>query len=362
MDRGFAIFSDLLSVAAVDGPIVDAFDALAGGPLKSLDQLRDAERFIRAVILHDQTYLYVEPFLSPTKMGYDPITLPDGRFQTGQWIRGNSDYLRLVQGPYTGPIDPAAPRFTLPSSLLADTARLVGAGPGDENYEQNLHFLQSLMLTAKRGGSVVCGSPVGTLAQSSASRYPEALFSTLDTEYQQFAREAHRGFDITIPPLTAVILNRAKSREGLIDSILELRDEWTKPREQLWLTLNQLRAARNPAESAEMVKALQEAAKGFSPSSPGRGSLLVEVLWEVVDKSAGGAVEAWIAAGHPLIGSVAKGTTTALRSIGTLGRRLFARGAFSLGRTVRRELTLIEPTRELLSPLLTASERSSLGL
>ena len=82
-----SLIDSALSVAACDQSAIDPFDAVAGGPLSSLEQMWLAERFVRTVVLHDEVVHYIEPlpaFYPGTNI--QPLRLQDGRVQVGQWI------------------------------------------------------------------------------------------------------------------------------------------------------------------------------------------------------------------------------------------------------------------------------------
>lgn len=106
---------------------------------------------------------------------------------------------------------------------------------------------------------------------------------------------------------------------------------------------------------------LDEVSTGIrAAGSAGTGA--AAVVWEVTTESGAAAFDAWVNSGNPVLGGALPAAARAVATAGSVGRRLFGLGGFSLARAIAREIRDYQPTVEQLRQILSTDERQRLGL
>ena len=332
------------------------------GPFTTIDALLDIERFVRAIVLHEQMVMVIDPFPDPELE--EEISEPGPRSVVVGFGPDLSDYEGLFSVPY-GPR--TEPSVALSPRLMTLASELSQAGPGNVYYKAHVEFFQRLLEVWQSGGSVICCGRVGRAAELEAARFPEQLFRELDEDWQDYARAADMGeLGPIIPPILGIVLSRCHNREEIPMVLIELREEWAGARRKVWESVDRLRASSTLKEANEIRRQLEEASSYFSPTRESYFSSPVRVLWDLFTEAGGGAIDAAFAGGDPAVGAAAASARAVLST--TMGSRcefyrlLFGGGALDLARRVRRETMNLAPTAALLSRLLNNSEKTQLGL
>lgn len=337
---------------------------LVAGPLTSLSELVEVERFVRTIVLHDDFSMELEP------IGYDPDA--DEEF-TEEELRDGGRIVIVAGGPSLAGYDFFAdstgsrerPDISLSPNLVEVARQFSNADEGNAHFEAHLDYLQRIVDLIRQGGSALLAGDFGSTAIKVSREYPEKLFENLDRDWQQFAREAAAGsLGLMVPPVLSIILTRAARREAIPVIINDLRAEWADARAKVWALIDRLRSAETVEEALDIRRELEEASRMLSPTPHDIDTGPARVLWDLISGSVSGAATALVSGGRPEVGAAAGAIGAASRSVPPLardfGRALFGRGAFDLARRIRREVKRSE--YDALARLLSEAERSKLGL
>jgi hypothetical protein len=334
--------------------------SLVSGPLETLDELPEIERFIRTVVLHDEMVMELTP------SAYDPET--DFEFTKEERLAGGRNVI-VAMGPTLKGYDffepdrnLQVPEIELSPALVQVASKYANATEGNVYFEAHIEHMKRVFGNVERGGSVLMCSKFGQEAIATTTKYPEQLFQYLDEEWRKFARAAQEdGLGLLVPPILGIVLRRCSSRQEIPSIIQEIRDEWAAPRRKVWACISALRFSENVKEAETIRRELSEASRLFAPSEIKPGSPPIRIFWEIVAATVAGAAIGQFDKGTPVVGAL---TGAILRSMPELGREfgrtLFGRGAFDLANTIRREAGRVEYNE--LSRLLTTEEKRRLGL
>jgi hypothetical protein len=340
------------------------FRSLVTGGLESIEELALAERFVRTVVLHDAIRMDLQPMPAhddedewteeQVAAGVRPVIVafgPDLR-----------PYDRLFT-PNDGPDRRDYTRIEISDSLRQLAVELSDGQPGNVYHDAQLNFLQRLTQTLRDGASIVCGGEAGIALRRTAATYPDAIFSTLDRDLQDFAREAaaaHVG--VSIPPVLSVVLGRIGSRDHIVETVCALRDEWKEPRDRMWTLIDQMRTAGTVRDFHDVRAELERASAALSPA---RAPVAIEptrVFWDLVGPAA--ALGATVATGNEL-GETVAAVTLGARAVRDVvipaANYLFGRGALDLARRVRSEIIEAAELPTTLDRFLTQEERRAMG-
>jgi len=350
-------------VAACDPDAFYPLRSLVAGPFDNLDELLAIERLVRTVVLHDDIVMELTPepyepeadveFTEEEKQaGGRAVITAIGPVLTGY------DFFTERSGPQP------VPEIELSPALLQVASRFANASEGNVYFKAHVDFLKRVLGIVERGGSVQLCSDFGQEAIATTRRYPEELFRQLDTDWQDYARQAQQdGLGLLIPPVLGIVLTRCARRDAIPTVIRELRDEWSSARGKVWGLLDALRRCRTLGEASEIRKEITEASKLFSPNVSEVDTKPVRVFWEILTAAAAGAGTAQLSGGNPLIGAATNTIAQVARSLPAFAREfgstLFGRGAFDLARRVRRGIVQVE--FDALPRLLSDAERLKLG-
>lgn len=352
------------SIAIFDPQSFYPFRSLVQGGLHNRNELHYIERFVRAIVLHDEMIMALEP--SP----YDPESDEEMKKMEpavrnvivgmGPVLDGYEGLLSIAKN-----LKPIAEEEISPP-LRTIAAEFSNAQPGNPYYNAHIDFAGKLLAISKEGGSIICESNFSRAMEFRAAVYPEKLFKILDKDWQEYAEATEAGrISVNIPPILNIILTRCEKREDIPDRLKFLREEWTGARKKIWGLLKELRNAQTLKEAHRIQQELTEASKYFSPLSKQTNFSPVRMLWDLFAEGSGGAIDAAFAGGDPTLGAMAaagrKVLTNLAQSGKHFGKLLFGRGAFDLARRVRKKV-MNSSAQNSLSRLLTQSERDALGL
>lgn len=340
--------------------------SLVTGPFTDLRALADVERFVRAVVLHDDISMEIEP------LPYDPYAEQEyTEEEQGNGIRNVIVGFGPVLTGYdffkknTSVDNHAALGITMSPTLLSMAREFSNADEGNVYYGAHISYLERIVYTIRGGGSALLNGEFGNAAFEATSAYPQSIFENLDRDWQQFAREAESGaLGFVIPPVLSIVLTRCARRDAIPAILKDLRDEWADARAKVWSLLNQLKSVKTIAQKKDIQQELQEASRLISTCQHDVVTKPVRVLWDLVTGSAVGAGTAMLSGGNPgigaAVGALGKASQSFVPLISELGPALFGRGAFDLARRVRRGVMYAE--HDSLARLLTDSEKSKLGI
>ena len=172
------------SIAIFDPNAFYPFRRLVQGELHNLNELQDVERFVRAIVLHDEMSMILEPW------PYDPIA--DEEMSTNEPGPRN---IIVGMGPvldnYEGLLSIAKNLKPLSeeklSSPLRDiAAKFSNAPPGNPYYKAHIEFVGKILAVLKEGGSIICEGRFSRALELRASNYPDKLFQILDKDWQDY--------------------------------------------------------------------------------------------------------------------------------------------------------------------------------
>ena len=352
------------SVAIFDPHAFYPFRSLVQGGLQNWNELQDIERFVRAIVLHDEMSMILEPW------PYDPLS-DEGISKNEPGVRNIIVGMGPVLSAYEGLLSIAKNLKPISEEEVSFTLRDIAtefsnARPGNPYYKAHIEFVGKILAVSKYGGSIICEGRFSRALELRAARYPENLFQVLDKDWQEYAMATEEGrIGLKVPPILNIILTNCKNREDIPDRLKLLREEWTDSRKKVWKLLWQLRDAQTLKEAHRIQQELADASKYFSPLSQKTKYSPIRMLWDLFAESGGGAIDSALAGGDPAIGAVAaagrKALTILAQSGKQFGKLLFGRGAFDLARRVRKEV-MNSSAKNTLSRLLTQIEKDALGL
>lgn len=355
-----------MSVAVCDQAAFYPLRSLIAGPLTDLRELTKVERFVRAVVLHDEISMELEPW------PYDPDS--EHEFAEEQERDGRHNVI-VALGPtltgydfFTQRLGVGKPETTdipLSSALIESAREFSNAEEGNVYYKAHIQYLQRIVSMVQNGGSALLAGEFGSAAIEASSKYPEKLFENLDQDWQQFAREAAKGeLGFMVPPVLSIILTRCATRNAIPAILKDLRDEWAVPRAKVWALLDRLKTVHTVAEMRKIQQELVAASRLLSFAQNKIDTRPVRVLWDLIAGSAAGTATALISGSDPSVGAAIGALGMVPRfvppRIYELGPALFGRGAFDLARRVRQEAMRVE--YDALARLLTDAEKRKLGL
>jgi hypothetical protein len=299
-------------IAICDQEAFYPFRALVQGQLRGIQDLAEAERFVRGVLLHDELVMEYEPWPAPDEeQEWTDEEIAAGARNVitavGPVLNGYEEIVSRQYGPQKPFQDSLSPRLT---QLAYDFS---GAKPGDPYHNAHLDYIGRLVSTVRHGGSLICAGAVGTKVVETSSKYPEQLFSSLDEGWQGYARSAHAGdIGLVLPPMIAIVFSRARNREAVLPVLRDLKKEWAVPRRKVWNLIDELKNAATLQQANEIKQQLKEASSYLLPQSGAESFQPVRVFWDLVVESGKGAIEAGTSGGDPGVGAIVGGAMGAI--------------------------------------------------
>lgn len=336
---------------------------LVSGPLETLEDLSAIEQFIRTVLLHDEIIMELAPW------PYDPET--DFEFTEEEKQAGGRNVITAIGPVLTGfdffteqSVRPSVLEIELTPSLLGVAAQFANAGAGNVYFDAHVQYLKRVLVICQQGGSALLSGEFGQKVITTAQKYPDLLFQTLDKEWQDYAMSVQQnGLGLHVPPVLGIVLSRCARRDAIPIVIQELRAEWAHARKKVWQRLDALKTCRTVGEAIKIKQELAEASRLFPPQESKFDTPPIRVLWEILAAPATGALVAQVSGGDPIKGAVTNTITQIARSvpgfIQEFGRVVFGRGAFDLANKVRHEVAQVE--FDSLRRVLSDAERRKLG-
>ena len=347
--------SGISSIAVFDPDAFYPMRSLVEGPLSTLDELPQIERFMRAAILHDEMRMEIAPLPAPSEEEEELNTGPNIIVGFGPVLAGFEELLCNRIGPK---VETA---ITLNDRLLKVATEVCGAGPGNPYYDAHVEFLQRLVNVLDGSGSVICDSPLAYQAELVSSHYPADLFAKLDRDWQEIVREA-KELGPLLPPIVAVVLRRAQTRSAIPSILKELRDELSEARNKVWTLLRTLGSARNLKEFSDARRELESVSQAFSLFTGEEKSSSGRILWDLLGSGVG-AIAGLVATSHPIGGAIgAAAVPVIVEGVRCFSTLFSGQGAVDLGRRIKAEVLSTRPTIRALYGLLNDSEREKLGI
>jgi len=339
------------------------FRRLLTGHLSSPDDLALAERFARAVVLHDSMMMEGAPMPAPGEEPEwtDEQVAAGGRNVIVAFMPVLTEYGDLFSDNFK-PDPPYDMKFDLSDSLRALAKEMSGADPGNPYHDAHERYFYKLTETLRAGSSIVCSGRLGLAMRERASRYPEQLFAALDEDLQDFAREAHKGhLGIKVPAVLSIVLSRCDKRDDILHRLIELREEWRERREVIWALLGTLRDSSDESEMRKIQKELEYVSNVLSPARPPVPIEPSRVLWDLVSNAAG-LVGAFVSgSGVAEAVAVTRAAVATAKEMQPAAKYIFRVGAIDFARHVRTEILTANKVPDVLDRFMTDKERRALS-
>jgi hypothetical protein len=348
-------------IAVFDPDAFYPFRSLIYGPLTSVRDLTAIEEFLRAIVLHDEMTMEMNPFSHSEEDDYwSEEDIQAGGRTVISAMGPTTDEYHLFNQQY-GP--QPVPNISLSDSLVQLARDHSGADSGNVYFDAHLNFLKRVLGVVQNGGSAICRSAFAMEAIGTASRFPTSLFDGLGNDWKTLGKDVSApNFGPLIPPLLSIVATRSASREKISDIVRDLRDEWSEARSKVWALSDELKTASSVLRAQEIVRELDESSKYFSPTPDERSTRPVQFLWNLCSAALGGAAIGQLSGGNPEIGAAVGlvGETVRIVQKEINWQRICGVGAFDLGKRVRREVELADVSK--LSLFLSQTEKTALGL
>jgi hypothetical protein len=352
-----------MAIALCDPAAFYPFHTLVEGPFNSMDDVQRVERFVRTVVLHDETVMDPPVFAYPSnkpalnELWTDPET-GISHVIGAPLVVVSTQYSFLSDGAGRE----ARPDIKLSPALVDLVSQFAGSV---EVKQQLIEYVKRVLGIVEQGGSVLMEGKLAEQMVLTAQQYPQGVFSKLDADWRNYCDKLDKnGLTLSIPPVLGVILTRCRTREAIPTVVRDLRDEWSSARKKLWKLLDGLRTSRTVGEAIEIHRELAEATALFAPEPTEHDSRPVRILWEILASAAAGVGIAAMSGGKPVVGAITGAIAHLPRSVPAVlqefGPAVFGRGGFDLARRVRRSAAEIE--LGALPRLLSGAEKNKLGL
>lgn len=343
-----------------DQSMFEPLKRLIEGPFR-LGDVQPAERIARAIVLHDDAQIVPQVNVRSTAEGepFALVTYPPfnsfGLLRDGDELVIGPEEVKGSFGEIREVLEEAVRAGLTPQSIAEDVDGAVAAVWSTLVYRLSLAYKH-----LKNGGSVIMEHLVTEDDDSDLTA--ASLFANLDSQWQQYAKDAMKGgFDLTVPPVLGIALTRCARRDAIPASLRDLRDEWAPARRKVWRLLNDLKSSKTIGHANEIRSHLKDASKQFALEPTDSDTRPVRVFWDIAAGAAAGAVIGALSGGRPLTGAVTAGlgqlARPAVPVVHEFGPALFGRGAFDLARRVRREVSKVE--LECAWRLLSEAERGA---
>jgi hypothetical protein len=121
------------------------------------------------------------------------------------------------------------------------------------------------------------------------SRWPDAIFEELGQEYQAFQRSLRGpGTGLELPPLTALLLSRAASRSQIPQTLVDMREEYRRDRDELWALLTEMWTAHDLAKQRKLLAKLTGLGRSIFQTAFGRKFDALSIGFELAKLSPAG--------------------------------------------------------------------------
>lgn len=277
------------NTAVIDSNTVGALEDLIVGGVSGWNTLETAELAIRALILHENVY-----WMFPAALVVKPEKVYGGNSrvlanESGAIIypkyAENCDILDFLRAAgvssysvYGGGVYVKDNKPQYGSKFwLENYDRLSNVESDLEDlFEESLNipnFQYSYFLSPKAiGAGSYLGSSVDRdiehrILDKLTPNLPEKILSQLDESWATEVQGSTIGLNIRLGPFLAMVLGRAKNRNGIATAILETREEFSDARTELWeLWATPLHEARAKVALREIRK-LDTAIKSIIPAA-----------------------------------------------------------------------------------------------
>lgn len=183
------------SVAVFDSDAFYPLRSLVSGPLTSLDELPKVERFVRAILLHDEMRMEIEPWPASPSEEEETDTGPRNVIVgVGPSLQGYDGLLEHRFGP------PEEITIDLSGELMSAAEVISGDSPEGPYYKAYVEYFQRLINTVRSGGSIICDGGLAFCVEQVGTEYPEKLFAQLDEEWKHLAHELRTRKLALLPP------------------------------------------------------------------------------------------------------------------------------------------------------------------
>lgn len=284
-----------MKTAVCNRAAFEPFQRLVTGPFMPED-LPEAERFVRAVVLHDDLRMLPERFrINVDVDGYStvsPLSVTTNEFEYfGDYF--DPSFVETPEGrkllENATRVDRSRRFFFDPykvSVILAIEQVRIGGSAVVQDSTWEIEVVHAREQTRE----IKLHSAEWETRLARAEEYPELLFNQLDESWQGLAKKLARGsFDLRIPPVLGIVMSRSARRDAIPAVLLDLRNEWASAREKLWGRVDSLRNPRNVNEAEQILQELEAASKLFSREPTDYDTQPMRVFWDIAAAAAAGA-------------------------------------------------------------------------
>lgn len=131
------------------------------------------------------------------------------------------------------------------------------------------NFARYFIACHRSGLTVYANSPIGKVCNRFIfSDWPRKLFEGFDEEYANASRQLRApGISVDLPPMVALVLSRAGTRDAIPELLRDMREEYSHAREDLWRILREMWTADRYESQLTYLRQLQAAADSLYPAT-----------------------------------------------------------------------------------------------
>lgn len=290
------------NTAIVDSSAIEALDRVIYGGIQSWEDIEQAERTVRAFILHENFYwlhpaiLVVEPI--PVHGGENQILAkesgkivgPDYRkeFQISDTINkgGGLYYQAWNDGIYIDGI-----KLIEGSDYWKDKLEIIQSSNEDKlrklfNSQLTIPYYKHLHLMSAK--AIGAGAYFGLkndrefeskITRDISSIIPERIFNKLDESWYTDVAGNEFGLNIRLGPFLATVLSKAGSRGNIPTILLDLRSDFHNARKELWEIFNSITYEKRMVVAIRESQKLSSAINSVIPASFPKKTRPFSFLW-----------------------------------------------------------------------------------
>ncbi len=291
--------------AVFDNYTIHELDKLVTGNVDSWDTLDTAELALKAILLHERLYWIVPSVLVvnlyngvKTGVGKDGVIRDDTGsvvYPKHQEPQAFMDVLRKAGASsyavYSAHVD-IKDKIPVSGSRfwMGNYKRLMSKDVGVVNdvfnesfeipfYKDSFYSSPKAIGAASYFGRNTDRNYEYELIKKNSSSFPEKVFRKLDESWAHKVSGSSIGLNIKVGPFLSIVLSRAKDRNNIPETVIQLRDEMADSRKELWELFSSALTEKRSVVAVKNIHEINDAIQSIVPASFRGKDRPVSFLW-----------------------------------------------------------------------------------